>query len=89
MRSVMKRKAGSRLVVAVWLATVALSAGDHIDLDKPEPERIFLDNPWGGSPVVSSEVGAEPQAVGGACRRVALAPVVRAMLRAAPAGCAG
>jgi hypothetical protein len=52
-------------MVLVWM--VQMSAGDHIDLDKPEPEHIFLDNPWGGSPVVSSEVGAEPQAIGGAC----------------------
>lgn len=64
---------GSMCVRAVWVAlllvggALPLSAGDHIDLDKPEPERIFLDNPWGGSPVVSSEVGAEPQAIGGVC----------------------
>uniref|UniRef100_A0A7S0DVG4 Uncharacterized protein n=1 Tax=Hanusia phi TaxID=3032 RepID=A0A7S0DVG4_9CRYP len=29
----------------------------------PTSDEIYLDMPWGGSPVVSSEVGAEPQAM--------------------------
>ena len=68
---------GPRVVGLVALALAALvamvariSAGSSatalagIDLDKSEPDRMFLDMPWGGSPVVSSEVGAQPQAVG-------------------------
>ena len=51
-------------LVALGLAGFPRADGEGIDLDKPEPDRMFLDLPWGGLPIVSSEVGAEPQAMG-------------------------
>lgn len=50
--------------MVVALAALPLSAGDHIDLNKSEKDVMYLDNPWGGLPIVSSEVGAVPQAMG-------------------------
>ena len=43
-------------VFVVALAALPLIASDHIDLDKSEPDVMYLDNPWGGMPIVSSEV---------------------------------
>lgn len=64
-RGRMRQLLSVALFLAACLAALPSGArGDHIDLDKPEPDRIFLDNPWGGSPIVSSEIGAEPQAMG-------------------------
>jgi hypothetical protein len=61
----MRTPCRAALFLAACMAALPSGAwGGKIDLDKPEKDVIYLDNPWGGSPIVSSEIGAEPQAMG-------------------------
>ena len=53
------------MVLAIGVTALPLIEGrDRFDLDKSEPDHMYLDNPWGGSPIVASEIGKTPQAMG-------------------------